>query len=163
MNEESVLFLDVDGVLNSDKTKCVSPSGFAGVSSNKVKLLRKLIDTFFPEGVKIVLSSTWRLNLDDEDGDYLKRRLWQQKLLIYDVTPNTGNDLERGLQIKMWLKENPDMKCLMILDDESFEDIVNDRELNACFVKTDSKTGLTQATIENLKLFCAEWLISKRA
>ena len=52
-----VIFLDVDGVLNCQKTeaKC---RGFIGVDSKKVKLLKKIVDA---TDAKIVLSSSWKI------------------------------------------------------------------------------------------------------
>ena len=57
-----VIFLDVDGVLNSDEYfDRIQNLDIEGIESdidiNKVKLLKKAVDT---TGAKVVLSSSWR-------------------------------------------------------------------------------------------------------
>ena len=57
----NVIFLDVDGVLNNayttDRIK-----GYIGIDDNKVRLLKQIVDYF---DAKIILSSTWRYDIDN--------------------------------------------------------------------------------------------------
>lgn len=71
-----VLFLDVDGVLNNYRT-----GGIFTVTKSKLRLLQQIVDR---TGCKIILSSTWRLNVMGE-LDVLKKKLWYRKLTIADA------------------------------------------------------------------------------
>ena len=112
-----VIFLDVDGVLNSDEyIKGTIKSNIQGIEKHvdveKIKLLRQAIDQ---TNAKVVLTSSWRLT-----------KMAQEliKLLITygiyaDSTPYIRN--ERGLEIKQWLADNQNVEDFVILDDEIFE------------------------------------------
>lgn len=112
-----VIFLDVDGVLNSDEyIKGTIKSNIQGIEKHvdveKIKLLRQAIDQ---TNAKVVLTSSWRLT-----------KMAQEliKLLITygiyaDSTPYIRN--ERGLEIKQWLADNQNVEDFVILDDEIFD------------------------------------------
>ena len=112
-----VIFLDVDGVLNSDEyIKRTIKSNIQGIEKHvdveKIKLLRQAI---VQTNAKVVLTSSWRLT-----------KMAQEliKLLITygiyaDSTPYIRN--ERGLEIKQWLVDNQNVEDFVILDDEIFE------------------------------------------
>lgn len=71
----AVVFLDVDGVLNS-RTTCVrAPSGEnIGIDEARVELLAKAIKETWMDGV--VLTSTWKdMKKDQEDYLYLLNSL----------------------------------------------------------------------------------------
>lgn len=117
-----VIFLDVDGVLNCQKTeaKC---RGFIGVDSKKVKLLKKIVDA---TDAKIVLSSSWKIGWwkyhkedQDQEGHYLDQKLKREGLRIIDKT--TDPDCERrGEGILNWLDDHI-VESFVILDDEVFD------------------------------------------
>lgn len=112
-----VIFLDVDGVLNSDEyIKGTIKSNIQGIEKHvdveKIKLLRQAI---VQTNAKVVLTSSWRLT-----------KMAQEliKLLITygiyaDSTPYIRN--ERGLEIKQWLADNQNVEDFVILDDEIFD------------------------------------------
>lgn len=112
-----VIFLDVDGVLNSDEyIKRTIKSNIQGIEKHvdveKIKLLRQAI---VQTNAKVVLTSSWRLT-----------KMAQEliKLLITygiyaDSTPYIRN--ERGLEIKQWLADNQNVEDFVILDDEIFD------------------------------------------
>lgn len=112
-----VIFLDVDGVLNSDEyIKGTIKSNIQGIEKHvdveKIKLLRQAIDQ---TNAKVVLTSSWRLT---------KKAQELIKLLITygiyaDSTPYIRN--ERGLEIKQWLADNQNVEDFVILDDEIFD------------------------------------------
>jgi hypothetical protein len=116
-----IIFLDVDGVLNSsdseDHFHC-----FIGLDYSGIKLLREIVDT---TGAEIVLVSTWKLSWDkdgsrpDSLGAYLDARLAEEGLTILDKTG--GNMNERGHGIIDWLSEHL-TESWIVLDDEIFED-----------------------------------------
>lgn len=116
-----IIFLDVDGVLNSidseDRFKC-----FIGIDYSGIKLLKEIVDA---TGAEIVLVSTWKLSWSkdgsrpDSLGAYLDARLAEESLTIIDKTGGTIN--ERGHGIIDWLSEHP-ADSWIVLDDEIFED-----------------------------------------
>ncbi len=116
-----IIFLDVDGVLNSidseDHFHC-----FIGLDYSGIKLLREIVDATSAE---IVLVSTWKLSWSkdgsrpDSLGSYLDARLAEDGLTIIDKTG--GNMNERGRGIIDWLSEHP-TESWIVLDDEIFED-----------------------------------------
>lgn len=125
-----ILFLDVDGVLNTYKT-----GGFLTVSKSKLRLLSHIVKSTRCE---IVLSSTWRRNVMGE-LDVLKKKLGYRGLVIKDTTP-IFDFCVRGTEIQHWLHSHPGVTRWCILDDDS--DMLPDQLLN--FVKTDGMIGLTQ-------------------
>ena len=117
-----IIFLDVDGVLNSadseDRFKC-----FIGLDYSGVKLLKEIVDA---TGAQIVLVSTWKLHWDKDNksrqdslGAYLDARLAEEGLTIMDKTG--GSMSERGHGIVDWLLEHP-AESWIVLDDEIFND-----------------------------------------
>ena len=51
------LFLDVDGVLNNESTKDLTPEGFRGLDEDKIVLLAGFVHEI---GARVVLTSTWK-------------------------------------------------------------------------------------------------------
>lgn len=134
-----VIFLDIDGVLNSHEydAKCALNGGDLMAPDPKavVRLLGIVQDT----GAKIVLTTSWRL--DPTMGDY-----W--KFPVFDHTPRVqpedGRHPTRADEIRAWLAAHADYPeddplAWVILDDEPDAGIgFGDR-----FVQTDPRTGLT--------------------
>lgn len=140
-----VLFLDIDGVLNSTKT-CVAFGGFPhelhhidAFDKAAIRLLQRLCDS---SGVQIVLSSTWR-----------KTHHWRDVgtalgLPIIDATPVMLGP--RGIEIQAWLQAHPEVKQYAIIDDDG--DMLADQKPR--FVKTLHSEGMTFGDFEKLcKLF----------
>lgn len=119
-----VIFLDCDGVLNTCKTKEMF-RGFTGMDDKRLDYLKQIIDA---TDAKIILSSTWRLGYNKDGhqykdlGDYLKDKLAEHGLEVYDVTPDLGDHgIYRGREIKQWLSEHEDVEDFIIIDDENFD------------------------------------------
>ncbi len=111
------IFLDIDGVLNSDEYfDKISNLDIQGIEKEidieKVKLLKEAINE---TGAKIVLSSSWRYT---KKGQQLKELLSNYEIYV-ESTPFIQN--ERGLEIKQWLSENQCIEDFVILDDEVFD------------------------------------------
>jgi hypothetical protein len=129
-----VLFLDIDGVLNSTKT-CVAFGGYPmelehirAFDGAAIKLIQRLCDS---AGVQIVLSSAWRLHYPYEKvGEALG-------LPIIDRTPSFLGP--RGLEINAWLADHPDVELFAIVDDGA--DMLPDQMPR--FVRTNGHEGLT--------------------
>ena len=73
-----IVFLDIDGVLNSYRTKTKTPGGFVGISDSLSKKLKRLIMTASTpdEEVQVVLTSSWKyMDPADEDHKYMVKKL----------------------------------------------------------------------------------------
>lgn len=131
-----VLFLDIDGVLNSHRTVValngyphdVTDAGLAMFDMVAVALLRGLCKA---GNLKVVLSSTWRLDPNwREIGPALG-------LPIIDRTPSLLGP--RGKEIAHWLANHVEVTHYAILDDDS--DMLPEQMPQ--FVKTLHEDGLT--------------------
>lgn len=134
-----VLFLDIDGVLNHNKTRerCLFYTGVDKV------LAKRLTDWLEGKDVKIVLSSSWRRF--PEMHDHLK----ENGIHCIGTTPFFPNK-QRGEEIKHWVDSpvhifTDELKVtnFAVLDDGNDMDDVRDN-----FVRTNPDVGLTD---DNLK------------
>lgn len=140
-----VLFLDVDGVLNSEEA----------IKSGSVKLKGDKaghIDAYMAflvgriemkTSCKVVLSSAWRYS--EEDMKFISERV----VPIFDRTPfsgECGSGGFRGKEIKAWLDAHPEVTRYAILDDDS--DMLE--EQMPCFFKTSWKEGITTEIAEKV-------------
>ena len=115
----SVVFLDVDGVLNT-RTSCVStPSGaYVGIDEARVLVLAKAMEETYSEGV--VLTSTWKnMRNDSEDYIYLIRRLEKYGIKVLGSTKEEKTR-QRELGILDYLEEHPEIEDFVILDDQHY-------------------------------------------
>ena len=128
-----IIFLDVDGVLNS------SHDGFniqLGTSKH-LKLLKQIVDE---TDAKIVLSSSWRIN--DKTRLFVKNKLNEYGMMLIGSTPDLGGS--RGEEIKRWLSETAyPIEGFVILDDDSDMEEYTHGKL----VKTDSNIGLQETDV----------------
>lgn len=145
-----IIFLDVDGVLNTPTT--IRKFGFDFVDDILVALLARIVRE---TGSKIVLSSTWRV--DEKDKFTIKQALSRHGLEIHDVTPiltersppeNADWDswdgwLKRSEEIQMWL-DSQTVEKFAILDD------LEDARIEGSFFQTDQNSGLTVELAEKV-------------
>lgn len=129
-----IIFLDVDGVLNSEQDRF----SWTIESDKHLILLACIVRR---TDAKIVVSSSWR-----NCGllDTLKTRLNDFSMSIYDKTCYSEHGI-RGLEIKEWLDNHSDVESFVILDDEYF-DIKSYFPNN--LVKTNTKVGLQKEDVE---------------
>jgi hypothetical protein len=121
-----VIFLDIDGVLNCEKTR--NPRKFPYVVDKKLLArFEKLLDR---TGAKVVLSSTWRC---DPVG-LLAAKYWRVPFI--DVCPDWPRSPRRN-EILAWLSDHPRVTRFAVIDDE--DDELDDLPL----FQPSSKTGLT--------------------
>lgn len=146
-----VIFLDVDGVLNStedmmaylERTGKKSAGLYEEVELRALKLLKEIVDK---TGAEIVVSSSWRygwtnkhLELGGELLTKLKDRLGDVGLRIIGTTPIL-HCTDRGDEIRDWLERHPEVESFVILDDDS--DMCEFTETN--LVKTTNSRGLRE-------------------
>ncbi len=144
-----LIFLDVDGVLNSALTKDRF-KGMMGLDERFIMNLKKLVDKSNKvDETKIVLTSTWRLGKNKDGNDipehyaYLNERLRRHGLEIYDETPSIKYSYDsykgcRGREIMTWIYQHRDMDItgMVIIDDVVYEDYKK-YSLGSYFVKCD--------------------------
>ena len=166
-----IIFLDVDGVLNS--LSFMHSQFLAGLwakGDNETERDRNQIDPASIEllnqivkrvpDVKFVLSSTWRLHNKYRDGISFGRFLWLYfhfQGQFVDATPQYSsrhkieNEDERGCEIQDWLDGKRKYSTLdqdikfVILDDSS-----DMGALLPYLVRTSSKTGLQQEHVDEV-------------
>ena len=167
-----VIFLDCDGVLNSDKTLYESNS----LEDDLILNLKELVDK---TGAKLILSSSWRSN--PQATRYLMNRLDKFGLHLSGMTcegvdlvfveamgftptkrylddrfgfelsaekePNKKYKMtfDRGAEILQWLCDHDDCKYV-IIDDDIFD--IKPYFKDDAIIKTSYETGLTKENIE---------------
>lgn len=149
-----VLFLDIDGVLNSvgsaiyhNRNYCAGKFEESSLlkldpicCSNLLYILEEVPD------LKIVVSSTWR-KYKELLSDF-NRILDDLGINTYEKVTGTtpvSEDGYRGYEIDSYLKDHPEIKDFVILDDDSDMEPHMNR-----LVKTDSRNGLTFADAEKV-------------
>ncbi len=117
-----VLFLDVDGVLNSEPY-CIEHREDLWDNPIDREAVKRLVKIVQASGAKIVLSSSWRGGWDKEpenmdvDGRVLSSVLGEYGLTIYDKTEYIEYG-RRAREIKSWLGHCPvHVESFVILDD----------------------------------------------
>lgn len=137
---KNILFLDVDGVLNS-------LSSNEELSSDLLNNLKVIVDHFKCD---IVLSSSWRCYPDSiktltyafEEHNIPK---WKS------ITPDLCG--ERWTEIKDWIDKNVNELCnVIVLDDDSDADMKDNSpdHVNYCFFQTDVAKGLDESATKIL-------------
>lgn len=117
-----IIFLDIDGVLNSVLFEAEQKAGDdSRIDSTRVKLLSEIVER---TGASIVLSSTWREDWDSDpmicgnDGKYINECLCECGLSIIDKTPYLSYSDERRLEISTWIaRHRSEVESFVILDD----------------------------------------------
>ncbi len=118
-----VIFLDIDGVLNSERY--VKSCGICGlvIDPKRMELLKKLVNA---TDAKIVLSTSWRCHWSSMEGQcdkiglQLNSMFRKYGLEIYDKTPENGYTREQA--IEAWLKDCPKAKRFVVLDDKLMDE-----------------------------------------
>lgn len=137
-----VIFLDIDGVLNSlsyDRSRDWTKQ--TDIDESRLPLLKRIVDA---TSAKIVLSSTWRVHWSadidkcDSDGKYIAELFAKHGLEVYDKTPDHGFSGDRREEIVEWLSYEEETERFVIIDDSPF----GWNELSAHFVKTDPIRGM---------------------
>ena len=127
MKHERIIFLDIDGVICTRKTR------YRSLDEECVTILKRITDD---TDAAIVISSSWKYShklnqFQDMLGKFGISR-------VIGVTPNLDGDWVRGQEIEKWIKENPSTKSFVILDDDSDMEPLMER-----LVQTDCEFGLT--------------------
>lgn len=154
-----VIFLDIDGVLNSEDlarrriehfhewNDRTNEKFYDFIDENAVKLISDLCEQY---DIKLVISSSWRSwtlekTIADFSSDYM---LLLHPLIpfIIGVTPRTESRI-RGEEIAIYLQNNSDITDYCIIDDD--DDMLQEQTLN--FVQTSFWHGLTSEHLPKIK------------
>lgn len=152
-----VIFLDIDGVLNSEdlahkrikqKIKEYENGVYNFIDDDMVKMLADLCEKY---KIFIIISSSWRKNTSAETKEFFKRddmkKLHPLVPYIWGSTPKLGFEIDRGFEIEKYLMDNPDIKEYVILDDDN--DMLECQEEH--FIQTSWLHGLTEEHIPQIK------------
>lgn len=141
-----VIFLDIDGVLNSERwfvqrhiggARIVVVSREDGqIDPECVERLNRLTEV---TGAVLVISSTWRIGGMDWLVPLLRRKGVAAEIIGRTPDLNTV----RGHEIGHWLSEHPEVGSYVILDDTSDMGALAQR-----LVKVSWQTGLTDGDVE---------------
>ena len=138
-----VLFLDIDGVLNSARS-CVANNGYPmNLTPHDLPMFDQVAVAMVRglcarARVSVVISSAWRLT---HHWDAIGRAL---DLPTMDRTPSLLGP--RGREIEAWLTAHPQVREWAILDDDP--DMLPEQLPR--FVQTDGREGLSFANFERL-------------
>ena len=154
----NVIFLDVDGVLNSkfwDNEHQREISNGKYIDSEAVKLLGSLVKR---TNAKIILHSGWRFWFDETmkplrpEAEFFANAMKKVGITIAGVTPDLTTEeirktkkfsLVKADEIFLWLKENPTDNWVVLDDLE-----LHNSEIEKHQVKTDAEVGLTTKDVE---------------
>ena len=157
-----VVFLDIDGVLNSNfwnENHQREISDGTLIDESKIELLCKLItDT----DAQIILHSGWKYWFDSDlkplrrEAENLKNLFEKAGLSIAGTTPDHATkeirkskkfSLVKADEILAWLKQHEEVGEWVVLDDLD----LHNAEIEMHQVKTDQSIGLTAEDVERAK------------
>lgn len=141
-----VIFVDFDGVLNTEKYICNYAEFGLIIDPSKMSLLKQITNT---TDAKIILSTSWREHWDetsqncDNIGIEINNIFARHGLHIFGKTPMLNSCRED--EITDWLKNNPEVTNFVVLDDR----FLDSERIKGHFVKTSGYSkGLDDASVE---------------
>lgn len=141
-----VIFLDLDGVLNSAKYLLDHEYYGVAIDPTRMCLLKQIIDA---TDAKIVLSTSWREHWEkdvakcDSTGALINSIFSKHGLQIWDKTPQLRT--RRETEIRNWLDKHPDVKNFVVLDDR----LLSADYLNGHVIKTSNYfDGLDETDVQ---------------
>lgn len=139
VNPFGVLFLDIDGVICTDRTYYAyaqdkTKSILRTWDPISIKLVNRLCMDY---NLEVVVSSSWR-QIHDVPLILLTHG-FQGNFHKDEKTPQRMSSNTRGCQIHEWLDNHPDINNFIILDDEA--DGIMDSNLQPFHIQTDHENG----------------------
>lgn len=149
-----VIFLDVDGVLNSNFWNDIHQREISDgtlIDAEKVQLLGQLIRS---TKAKVVLHSGWKFWFDSEinplrkEAERLKKMFEEEGIKIESLTPdhtteeikiNKKFSLVKAGEILSWISEHSSVDRWIVIDDLD----LHNEEIEKHQIKTDAGIGLT--------------------
>lgn len=132
-----VLFLDIDGVLNTPRTAKLFGNQF--INPFLVTLVAQIVTA---TGAKLILSSNWRI----DEKELVEKALTVHDLQIFDCTPMIDlNEVHpRSKQIQHWL-DGKELERFAILDDDPKANLKE-----GSFFQVDETIGLNKEITEKV-------------
>ncbi|MCI6692399.1 HAD domain-containing protein [Clostridium sp. SGI.024] len=145
-----VIFLDIDGVLNSEKF--LNNNKGQVVDRERVSILKSIVDK---TGAVIVMSSGWRLWFDDnmlpQDGysKELYEVLCEFNINLFGKTLDFSTEEIRSRktfshvkakEITAWLNDNKSIEKYVVIDDLDLKN----KEINNHLVRVNGEIGITE-------------------
>ena len=149
------IFLDIDGVLNSEHTLDQTSEHDASIISDQyLKNLKHIVEE---TDAKLVLSSSWRVYFNGDIKNpnnifamILLASLNKHNLKLHDMTPFIKGQFsnERGLEIKTYIDQH-NITDYVVIDDEKFSDFKKHLDISK-FVQTTFGDETTTIETEGL-------------
>lgn len=156
-----VIFLDIDGVLNSAGFQ--EENKYDLIDRKNEALIKRLIDR---TGAAVVLSSGWKLWFDDgmrpttEKAAGLYNVLCEYGIALFDKTPDFSTEEIRknrtfskvkAKEIKAWLSNHTGIESYAVIDDMDLKD----GDIAARTVRTNGNKGFSEEDIHRaIKILC---------
>lgn len=155
----NIIFLDIDGVLNSNfwnKSHQREISDGSLIDVEKIKLLAELVRS---TNAEIILHSGWRFWYDSDmkplrvEAQNLSELLAKEGLKIADVTPNLTTEeirrtrkfsLIKAEEILLWVASHENINSWVVLEDLDLHNAIIEEHQ----VKIGQMTGLTPENIQ---------------
>jgi hydroxymethylpyrimidine pyrophosphatase-like HAD family hydrolase len=151
-----VIFLDIDGVLNSwNNDHQLELSKGEYIDEKKVKLLSIIVKS--TKSI-VVMHSGWRFWFNEKlepickEANRLSSLLKKHGIKLFDKTPDFSTEeirkakkfsLVKASEILAWLREHEEVKAYIVLDDLN----LHNEELAKSQIRTDSAVGLTEKDV----------------
>ena len=158
-----VLFLDVDGVLNSEAwMRSGNWRGGKPETQLDPACCARLERIIVATRCELVLSSSWRITHQRRNRYGVQRPVWFERMLrkagvpharFVGQTPSLSFHRDRSHEIRAWLEANPRHDVFAIVDDDTTAGTIHPGQ----FVRTDGRVGLTEANAGALV-----WLLGGR-
>jgi hypothetical protein len=152
-----ILFLDIDGVLNSADWYARQRNGLGDLAHFDPTLVRRVDEIARRTGAAVVISSAWRLSHPLDELRALLRRAGLVRAPIIGETPEIEggilDGLVRAVEILHWLEDHPvearaqggaTVRSFAILDD-----LGDFGPLAPWHVRTSFDVGVTRADVEH--------------
>lgn len=154
LDAQNVLFLDLDGVLNSTASfRLNERKGMNGMhealSETSCSNLQHVLDLV--PSLRMVISSTWRLYYSMTDICRMLEERYIDAKRVIDKTPATMSG-PRGHEISLWLKDYPKIKRFVVVDDDA-EAHVFAADRRCLSIKTNHHDGLLFSQAEEIIKF----------
>ncbi len=154
----NVIFLDIDGVLNSRFWKNENQREISEGKHVDPEMVKRFAYFVKKTNAYVILHSGWRFWFDEHmnpkriESELLVKTLNEAGITISGITPDLTNEeirrtkkfsLVKADEIILWLKENP-VDNWVVFDDLN----LNNNKIEKHQVRTDADVGLTDEDIE---------------
>lgn len=138
-----VIFLDIDGVLNT--MKFLTGAGLKSAMSMDPVNVARMRAVVEKTGAKLVISSAWRQAHDWEE--IIRSEAAKAGWTDLPIIGRTGERATRGEEIDQWFKENP-TEDFVIVDDNVWDMLPSQQ---SHIVECDERIGFSEANQKQIE------------